>query len=109
MFEVGKNIFESKIWRYELCGDDVFVNDYRLERTSCACPEQYSVYDKDGIECGYLRLRHGHFRADYPDCGGETLFNAYPDGDGQFSSDKERAFNLKLAICSINKRHTMKF
>lgn len=80
------------------------LEDYRLERTCFACPEQYDVFDKDGVQCGYLRLRHGSFRADYPDCGGETVYRAEPKGDGIFDDD-EREFYLNEAIKAIKKKH----
>lgn len=54
-----------------------------LEMTCGACPEQYDV-KKDGKIVGYIRLRWGYLRADYPDCGGETIYNA-TIGDGQWT------------------------
>lgn len=70
-----------------------------LELTCVACPEQYDAFF-DGGQVGYLRLRHGHFRVDYPDCGGETIYDAYPDGDGSFDPD-ERDFYLTEAKNAI--------
>lgn len=75
------------------------ASSIRLEQTSGACPEQYDAYIGDRM-VGYLRLRHGCFRVDYPDCGGETIFEASPHGDGEFV-DHERDYFLaeaKLAI-----------
>ena len=43
--------------------DEQTINGYRLILTCGACPEQYDVFDGDR-QVGYLRLRHGHFRAD---------------------------------------------
>lgn len=79
---------------------DLSINGYRLEMTSCACPEQYNVF-KDNIQVGYLRLRHGHFRADVPDCGGETVYSAFTAGDGVFD-DTERMPQLTAAIQAID-------
>jgi hypothetical protein len=70
-----------------------------LEETCGACPEQYDAF-LDGKQVGYLRLRHGRFRVDYPDCGGETIYEAYPDGDGIFESN-EREFYLTEAKKAI--------
>lgn len=80
----------------------MFINGYELHMTCRACPEQYDVFK--GVEqVGYLRLRHGTFRADYPDCGGGTVFVAYPNGDGIFEDD-ERDMFLEQAIRAIDKR-----
>lgn len=81
-------------------GNDFEHRGYRACMTCFACPEQYDVYSPSGEQVGYLRLRHGTFRADYPDCGGETVYTAYPRGDGCFE-DGERDFFLQEAIESI--------
>jgi hypothetical protein len=78
-------------------------NGLELEMTCGACPEQYDVL-KDGNTVGYLRLRHGYFRAEYPCCGGETVFEGSPEGDGIFADKKERKFYLKKAMKAILKK-----
>ena len=80
---------------------------YRLERTCGACPEQYDVFDSEGERCGYLRLRHGGFRADYPYCGEGTVYSASPEGDGIFE-DHEREHYLTEAIKAIKQKHESK-
>jgi hypothetical protein len=77
------------------------IYEYDLVRTCFACPEQYEVYDKNNNKVGYLRLRHGEFRADYPECGGKTVYESYPQGDGIFE-EYERMFELKKAIEAIH-------
>ena len=72
----------------------------RLERTSFACPEQYDVFDENDNQVGYLRLRHGNFRVDYPNCGGKVIYDAYPNGDGIFEED-EREHYLDMAKLAI--------
>lgn len=74
---------------------------YRLEMTCPACPEQYDVFDKDDKQVGYLRLRHGFFRADVPDCGGETVYESHTKGDGVFDED-ERMAELAAAVRAID-------
>ncbi len=74
----------------------------KLVQTCSACPEQYDAF-LDNKQVGYLRLRHGHFRVDYPDCGEETIYEASPYGDGMFS-EEERDFYLYEAIKAIEKR-----
>ena len=81
------------------------INGYRLDRTCFAFPEQYDVYIGDE-QVGYLRLRHGEFYADYPECGGETVYTASPNGDGIFDLD-ERMQYLTAAIDAIDKRHNV--
>jgi len=76
------------------------INGYTLVRTCTACPEQYDVF-KEGVQVGYLRLRHGYFRADAPDCGGVTVYEAEPNGDGMFEVD-ERDHYLEEAIKAID-------
>lgn len=73
-----------------------------LECTCWACPEQY-VVRKDGVQIGYLRLRHGHFRANYPDHGGEVVYEADTEGDGAFT-DVEREVYLTKAVAALLKR-----
>lgn len=73
-----------------------------FEKTCDACPEQYDAF-YEGELIAYLRLRHGHFTVLYPDVGGECIYEASPEGDGEFEDEKERSFYLmeaKIAILS---------
>jgi hypothetical protein len=79
---------------------DIEIDGYKLVRTSWACPEQYDVFGPKGEKVGYLRLRHGRFRADVPDCGGETVYESHPKGDGVFY-DEERMEELTKAVAAI--------
>lgn len=83
--------------------DELEIDGYKLVLTCMACPEQYDVF-KDDKQVGYLRLRHGYFRADVPDCGGETVYEAEPSGDGIFQ-DSERDYYLETAIAKIKKHY----
>jgi hypothetical protein len=73
----------------------------RLVETCSACPEQYDAFDGD-VQVGYLRLRHGHFRVDVPDCGGTTIYEASPEGDGIFDPG-ERDYYLRWAVHAIER------
>ena len=76
--------------------------EYTLQETCGACPEQYDVY-LDGEKVGYLRLRHGYFAAESPDCGDREVYSTTKcRGDGIFYDD-ERQFYLKKAIKHIHK------
>lgn len=77
------------------------IRGYRLVCTSTACPEQYDVVFPDGRTAGYLRLRHGSFRADVPYCGGDTVYSSYTKGDGVFEDD-ERLSELENAVAAID-------
>lgn len=77
-------------------------DEIKLVQTCGACPEQYDAFHK-GEQVGYLRLRHGYFRVDYPDCGGETVFEANPDGDGVFDADERQGY-LDQACAAIFER-----
>lgn len=70
-------------------------NGLRFELTCGACPEQYDVYKGDNL-VGYVRLRWGFLRCEYPDVGGETVYEYdFDDGfNGCFNSDEERDFHL---------------
>lgn len=81
---------------------DLHIGGLRLVCTCGACPEQYDVFSKTGDKVGYLRLRHGHFRADVPDAGDETVYEAHPKGDGVFEPE-ERMQYLTEAVEAIKK------
>lgn len=69
-----------------------------LKQTCSACPEQYDVYDGE-TKVGYIRLRHGYFRAE---CGGNVVYSTTDfQGDGCFSNDLERRKHLNLACMAI--------
>jgi hypothetical protein len=72
----------------------------KLVRTSLAMPEQYDAFDESGEQVGYLRLRHGRFRVDFPSIGGRTILEASPHGDGIFDDD-ERDLYLQQACDAI--------
>lgn len=84
----------------------LIVSGCTLVMTCMACPEQYDVFFGD-FQIGYLRLRHGSFRADYLDHTGDTVYQGYPKGDGCFDDD-ERMFFLKEAVDSLLAAHNKK-
>jgi hypothetical protein len=77
---------------------------YKLELTCFMCPEQWDVFDDCLDKLGYIRLRHGEFRVDYPDCGGKTLIseNIGFDGDGAFINEEIRNVYLLKAVKAID-------
>jgi hypothetical protein len=88
---------------YKPSDHDIAIDGCRLFCTCPACPEQYDVFDEaTQKQVGYLRLRHGFFRADVPDCGGVTVYSAHTKGDGVFDDD-EKMPQLKKAVKAIKK------
>ena len=73
-----------------------------IQITCYSCPEQYEVF-RGEKQVAYYRLRHGSFRVDYPECCGETIYEAEPDGDGAFES-YERFNYLSEAMHAVLKR-----
>lgn len=74
--------------------------------TCGTCPEQYDVYRVNGELCGYVRLRWGTLRADYPSIDGDSIYvhSFNDDFKGTFDSDEEREFYLhKIALTYQNK------
>lgn len=90
---------------YTASGQDIIIEGHRLICTCAACPEQYEVFHNQSRQhIGYLRLRHGHFRADYPDVGGEAVYEADTKGDGCFDDD-ERMEHLTNAVRALSRRY----
>lgn len=82
----------------------IYLDNVVLKQTGAACPEQYEVYTADGVvtvQIGYLRLRHGYFKAVYPDHNGEVAYDANPAGEGAFASEEEREFYLRNAVKAL--------
>lgn len=79
------------------------IEGLRLVCTCPACPEQYDVFDSAAKQVGYLRLRHGSFRADYPGTGGETVYQVNTKGDGVFL-EEERQQELTNAVRALKQR-----
>ena len=79
------------------------IDEIKLVQTCSESPEQYDAFYK-GKQVGYLRLRHGEFRVDYPGCGDETIYYSEEmNGDGKFE-DNEREQFLNEAKQAIFKK-----
>jgi hypothetical protein len=76
------------------------IGEYKLVQTCGGCPEQYDVFLGEE-QVGYLRLRHGNFTAEAPDCGGTYVYEAHPRGDGIFE-ENERLKYLTEAVVAIH-------
>ena len=72
------------------------IKELEFKCTCSACPEQYDVFDSDGSIVGYVRLRWGGLTCEYPDVGGEVIYEA-DIGDGwcgSFESESQRVEHL---------------
>lgn len=79
---------------------NLLIEGYKLVSTCFACPEQYDVFDNEGAQVAYLRLRHGNFTVTCPDVGGKLVYQGSPRGDGIFE-DSERIHYLRMAILKV--------
>ena len=84
------------------------INDLTFNMTCSGYPEQYDVVDSNGNQVGYVRLRFGHLRVDYPDCGGEVIYNHEfsDEWKGEFTED-EREHYLKEIAAAISKANRL--
>lgn len=84
---------------------NVTINGLLFRLTCSACPEQYDVRDSTGKQVGYVRLRHGQFTVDYPDClEDELMCENFDEDEGCFESDQRRAYWLGRAADAIRER-----
>ena len=73
----------------------MIIKGLRFDKTCEACPEQYDV-EYNGKQVGYIRLRFGGLTVEYPDVGGEIIYEA-SIGDGwcgEFESEEQREYHL---------------
>ena len=69
---------------------------YHFVQTCSACPEQYDVFDENGNQVAYVRLRWGCLYAECPDLGGTEVYSAGIGNDaGCFRSESERKNHLR--------------
>ena len=67
------------------------INHVELVKHAMPVPNNMMLFQ--GKKIGYLRLRHGEFRVDYPDCGDETIYYSQEMlGDGCFEEDEREYF-----------------
>lgn len=84
----------------------MLINGLDFRETCGACPEQYDVCDPFGKQVGYVRLRWGHLYAEYPDVGGELVYEfSWDDGWlGSFPSDEDRQFHLEQIANALQRK-----
>lgn len=74
-----------------------------FNQTCFACPEQYDVYDNNGEQVGYVRLRWGNLICEYPYVGGEEIYYARVGDDwaGIFKNEQQRRYHLTMIANKI--------
>ena len=71
-------------------------DNYEFRQTCSMCPEQYDVFDEEGRQVAYVRLRWGSLYAECPDVCGTTVYSVDIGYDaGCFRSVNERTRHLK--------------
>ena len=83
-----------------------YIEGLEFRMTCIGCPEQYDVFDSDGVQVAYVRLRHGYLSVEVPDCGGETVYTHQfiEKMLGCFKNDKQRMrYLIRIANILKNK------
>lgn len=85
------------------------LGNHYFNLTCESCPEQYDVFDKDGKQVAYVRLRWGELYAECPDVGGvEVYYTGLRDGlAGNFKNDHERKYHLTKISQAIDKHNAL--
>lgn len=80
------------------------IGNYNFVQTCSCSPEQYDVFDKDGNQVCYVRLRWGSLYAQCPDVGGLEVYDAsIGDGwTGCFESEEQRMVHLRKIAEAID-------
>jgi hypothetical protein len=74
----------------------------KWKKTCNACPEQYDIFDSEGSQVGYFRLRHGYLAVMCPGVGGEEVYESSAfSGDGSFIEENERLHHCYRAEQAI--------
>ena len=81
------------------------IGNYDFVETCYCSPEQYDVFDQNGNQVAYVRLRWGSLYAQYPDVGGVDIYEtSIGDGwTGRFESEEQRRFCLSQIAVEIDK------
>lgn len=74
----------------------MIIKGLEFDCTGEMCPEQYDVYNANGRQVGYVRLRWGYLRCYYPECLGEVIYGTEIGGEytGCFENDEQRMEHL---------------
>jgi len=104
--EKENELYEETKYDYRGNGPrNLHISGLFFKCTCSPCPERYDVFTAAGEQVGYVRLRHGSLYAEYPDVGGECVYDTEAfAGDGSFLDDKERIYHLtKIADALMTK------
>lgn len=78
------------------------IKGLQFYKTCFACPEQYDVFNNKS-PVGYIRLRWGCLTVEYPDVGGELIYEASIGNEwcGEFESEEQRQYHLNIIADKI--------
>ena len=84
----------------------MIIKGLHFKQTCSGCPEQYDVFDENGNLVGYIRLRWGELRCEYPSYGGIEIYNASVGNGwaGVFPTDRLRTCHLTKIANAILER-----
>ena len=68
---------------------NLIIHGYILNQTCFACPQQFDVFDNEGTQVGYIRVRHGMIKVHCPDYGGDIVYYSSIKGDGVLIEQEE--------------------
>lgn len=96
---------------YESYEISLNIGNFGFIQTCNSRPCQFDVVylqeDQEPWQVGYVRLRGGRLRCDFPDVGGETIY-CYNYGDdkyrGDFIDETDRMYHLNLIAYAIKKK-----
>lgn len=71
-----------------------------LRRVSKVMPESYELF-RNGLEIGYLRLRHGHFKVYHISQPTNPVYDTGTIGEGSFQDQFERESELRAGIIAV--------
>lgn len=84
-------------------------NTYEIDRlmfrvTAVASPEQYDIFDAEGIQVGYFRLRHGLAEVDCPKWNGRNVWVKVLEDTHYhcFATEEERLTQLADVAKAVN-------
>jgi len=93
------------IWKKPLpLADTMNLRGLRFRQTCAQSPEQWDVFIGDDL-VGYVRYRWGELTAEYPDVGGELVFEKTMEREtGQLTAE-ERGQSLPIIAGRLKRAH----
>jgi hypothetical protein len=79
------------------------INGLEFNQITESSPEQYEIFTKEGKQVGYVRLRWGVLRCDYPSKNTRSIYEfVFSDKtDSCFTSEEQRNKHLEIIANKI--------